>query len=52
VSAKGVPAAQWLAWAEETARESRLMIAFGQISRTAIRGVVDAEATFEIAARP
>ncbi len=52
VSAKGVPAAQWLAWAEETARESRLKIAFGQISRTAIRGVIDAEATFEIAARP
>jgi general secretion pathway protein M len=48
-SAKGVPAWQWLAWLEETARESRLRIAQVKISRTATRAVVDAEATFEIA---
>ena len=52
VSAKGVPVTQWLAWAEETARESRLRIATARISRTSIRAVVDAEATFEVAARP
>ncbi len=51
VSAKDVPATQWLAWAEQTARESRLRIAAVRISRTSIRAVVDAEATFEIAAR-
>lgn len=51
VSAKAVPVTQWLAWAEEAARESRLRIAAVQISRTAVRAVVDAEATFEIAAR-
>jgi general secretion pathway protein M len=50
-SAKGVPVTQWLVWAEETARESRLRIAALRISRTSIRAVVDAEATFEIAAR-
>jgi general secretion pathway protein M len=52
VSASGVPVSQWLAWAEEAARESRLRIAAVRISRTAVRAVVDAEATFEIAARP
>jgi general secretion pathway protein M len=52
VSATGVPVTQWLAWAEEAARESRLRIAVVRISRTPVRAVVDAEATFEIAARP
>jgi general secretion pathway protein M len=51
VSAKTVPVTQWLAWAEESARESRLRIAAVRISRTAVRAVVDAEATFEVAAR-
>jgi general secretion pathway protein M len=51
VSASGVPVTQWLAWTEEAARESRLRIAAVRISRTAVRAVVDAEATFEIAAR-
>lgn len=51
VSAKAVPVTQWLAWAEEAARESRLRIAIVRISRTSVRAVVDAEATFEIAAR-
>ena len=51
VSAKAVPVTQWLAWAEEAARESRLRIAAVRISRTSVRAVVDAEATFEIAAR-
>lgn len=50
-SATGVPVTQWLAWAEESARESRLRIAAARITRTSIRAVVDAEATFEIAAR-
>jgi len=51
VSAKAMPVTQWLAWAEEAARESRLRIAAVRISRTSIRAVVDAEATFEVAAR-
>ena len=51
VSAKTVPVTQWLAWAEEAARESRLRIAAVRISRTAVRAAVDAEATFEISAR-
>jgi general secretion pathway protein M len=51
VSAKAVPVTQWLAWAEEAARESRLRIAAVRISRTSVRAVVDAEATFEISAR-
>ena len=51
VSAKTVPVTQWLAWADEAARESRLRISAVRISRTAVRAVVDAEATFEIAAR-
>lgn len=51
VSATAVPVTQWLAWAEEAARESRLRIAAVRIARTSIRAVVDAEATFEIAAR-
>ena len=51
VSAEAVPVTQWLAWAEEVARESRLRIAAVRISRTSVRAVVDAEATFEIAAR-
>ena len=51
VSAKAVPVTQWLAWAEEAARESRLRIAAVRISRTSIRAVVDAETTFEVAAR-
>ena len=52
VSAKAVPVTQWLAWTEEAARESRLRIAAVRISRTSVRAIVDAEATFEIAARP
>jgi general secretion pathway protein M len=52
VSAKAVPVTQWLAWAEEAARESRLRIAMAQIVRTTARGFVDAEATLELAARP
>ncbi len=51
VNAKAVPVTQWLAWAEEVARESRLRIAAIRISRTSVRAVVDAETTFEIAAR-
>jgi general secretion pathway protein M len=51
VSAKAVPVTQWLAWAEESARESRLRIAAVRIVRSPIRAVVDAEATFEIAPR-
>ena len=51
VSAKAMPVTQWLVWAEEAARESRLRIAAVRIARTSVRAVVDAEATFEIAAR-
>jgi len=51
VSATGVPVTQWLAWTEESARESRLRITAVRISRTAVRAVVDAEATFEVAPR-
>jgi general secretion pathway protein M len=51
VNAGTVPVTQWLTWAEEAARESRLRVAAVRISRTAVRAVVDAEATFEIAAR-
>lgn len=51
VTAKAVPVTQWLAWAEESARESRLRVSAVRIARTPIRAVVDAEATFEIAAR-
>jgi type II secretory pathway component PulM len=51
VSANGVPVTQWLAWTEAAARESRLRIAAMRISRTAVRAVVDAEATFEVAPR-
>lgn len=51
VTAKGVPVSSWLAWAEEAARESRLRVAAARISRTAVRAVVDAEATFEVAPR-
>ena len=47
-SAKGVPAWQWLAWLEQTARESRLRIAHVKIARTPTRAVVDGEATLEI----
>ncbi len=52
VSAKAVPVTQWLAWVEEAARESRLRIAAARISRTPVRALVDAEATFEIPVRP
>lgn len=51
VSAKAVPVSQWLAWAEEAARESRLRIVTFRIARTPVRAVIDAESTFEIAAR-
>lgn len=51
VSAATVPVTQWLTWVEEAARESRLRIATVRITRTYVRAVVDAEATFEIAAR-
>lgn len=47
-SAKGVPAGQWLAWLEESARESRLRISQVKMSRTPTRAVVDGEATLEI----
>ena len=47
-NAKSVPAWQWLAWLEQTARESRLRIAHAKVSRTPTRAVVDGEATFEI----
>jgi len=49
VNAGGVSVSQWLAWAEEAARESRLRIAAARVSRGAARAVVDAEAVFEIA---
>lgn len=48
VSAKGVPAAQWLAWLEQGARESRLRIAQVRMARTPTRALVDGEATFEV----
>jgi general secretion pathway protein M len=51
VSAEGVSASQWLAWAEEAARDSRLRIATARISRGPVRSVVDAEATFEVTGR-
>lgn len=51
VSAGTVPVTQWLTWAEEAARESRLRIAAVRVSRTNVRAVVDTEATFEIAVR-
>jgi general secretion pathway protein M len=51
VSAGGVSVAQWLAWTDEAARDSRLRIAAARISRGPARGIVDAEAVFEIAAR-
>jgi type II secretory pathway component PulM len=51
VSARAVPVTQWLAWAEQVTRESRLRIAAARIARTSVHAVVDAEATFEIAAR-
>jgi general secretion pathway protein M len=51
VTAAGVPVSQWLAWAEEAARESRLRIASARIARGPARAVVDAEAVFEIAGR-
>ena len=51
VNAGGVSVSQWLAWAEEAARESRLRIAAARVSRGAARAVVDAEAVFEIAGK-
>lgn len=51
VNAGGVSVSQWLAWAEEAARESRLRIAAASVSRGAARALVDAEAVFEIAGR-
>jgi general secretion pathway protein M len=50
-SAVGVPVAQWLTWAEEAARESRLRIATVRLSRGPVRAIVDAETVFEIAGR-
>ena len=47
-NAKAVPAWQWLAWLEQTSRESRLRIAHVKMSRTPTRAVVDGEATLEI----
>ncbi len=52
VSAKAVPVTQWLAWAEQAARESRLRITAAQLAAAATRGMVDSELTFEIARRP
>jgi general secretion pathway protein M len=49
VSLKNVPAGQWLAWIEETARESRMRIAAARFAKTPQRGRVDATVTFEIA---
>jgi general secretion pathway protein M len=49
VSVKGAQATKWLGWLEETARESRMRVAVVQVARTAARGIVDAEATFELA---
>jgi general secretion pathway protein M len=51
VNAGGVSVSQWLTWAEEAARESRLRIAAARVSRGAARAVVDAEAVFEIAGK-
>jgi general secretion pathway protein M len=51
VNVGGVSVSQWLAWAEEAARESRLRIAAARLSRGAARAVVDAEAVFEIAGK-
>ncbi|MGH6690880.1 MAG: type II secretion system protein GspM [Gammaproteobacteria bacterium] len=51
VNAGGVPVAQWLAWAEEAARESRLRIATVRLSRGPVRAIVDAEAVFELMGR-
>jgi general secretion pathway protein M len=51
VSAEGVSISQWLAWAEEAARDARLRIAAARISRGQARSIVDAEATFEIAGK-
>ena len=51
VTAKNVPVAQWLSWTEEAARELRLRVSAVRISRAAVRAVVDAETTFELAAR-
>lgn len=47
VTAKGVPAAQWLSWVEQGARESRLRIAQVRMARTPTRALIDADATFE-----
>jgi general secretion pathway protein M len=47
VSVQATPVTPWLAWLEQAARESRLRVARVQISRTAARGVVDGEVTFE-----
>jgi len=52
VSAKAVSVAQWLEWIEEAARESRLRIAAVNFGTTAMRGIVDADTTFEVAKRP
>jgi general secretion pathway protein M len=51
VNSTGVPVAQWLAWAEEAARESRLRIATVRLSRGSVRAIVDAEAVFELMGR-
>ncbi|HKA39553.1 MAG TPA: type II secretion system protein GspM [Burkholderiales bacterium] len=51
VNSAGVPVAQWLAWAEEAARESRLRIATVRLSRGSVRAIVDAEAVFELMGR-
>ena len=50
VSVQAAPVTPWLAWLEQAARESRLRIARIQVSRTAARGMVDSEVTFERAA--
>lgn len=52
VTSSGVAVSQWLAWAEEAARDSRLRIATARMSRGPARALVDAEATFEMARRP
>lgn len=49
VSVKGAHVGKWLGWLEQTARESRMRVSVVQVARTAARGIVDAEATFELA---
>ena len=49
VSAQGIPAAHWLAWADEASRESRLRIVTMRMSRAASSAAIDVEALLELA---